>query len=280
MKKSDRVNVTYAVGLGGLMLALVWCIFGERAEERAELWKAGSCAQEFQSGRNSSLEQREVKGYASEMQERIASGMEQQEVKDYGLEPRKMGEHELAPQIALTFDDGPHPVYTAQILDGLKERGVTATFFVLGENIEGNEELLERMSQEGHLIGNHTYNHVKLNSLQHEAAVNEIEKTSELVKKVTGEGTEFVRPPFGLWNKTLEYDVTMLPALWNIDTLDWTTKNVPATVGKVMKQAADQDIILFHDCYASSVEAALRAVDLLLEQGYEFVNVDRIILTP
>lgn len=187
-------------------------------------------------------------------------------------------ESDTAPQIALTFDDGPHPVYTEQILDGLKERGVKATFFVLGRNIEGNESVLERMHAEGHLIGNHTYNHIKLDSMEQDQAVEEIEKTSSKVEEITGEGTEFIRPPFGIWSSSLEYEVTMLPVLWNIDTLDWTTKNVPVTVGKVMDQADDQGIILFHDYYASSVESALRAVDLLLEQGYEFVTVDELIL--
>ncbi len=185
-----------------------------------------------------------------------------------------------ASQIALTFDDGPHPVYTEQILDGLKERGVTATFFVLGENIAGNEAILERMYQEGHLIGNHTYSHLKLDCMDQSCAVEEIRKTSQLVEQVTGEGTEYVRPPFGIWSRELEYDVTMLPVLWTIDTLDWTTKNVPATVNKVLKQAKDQDILLFHDCYASSAEAALRVVDELQARGYEFVTVDRIILAP
>ena len=193
---------------------------------------------------------------------------------------KTLAEEEMTRQIALTFDDGPHPVYTAQILDGLKERGVKATFFVIGKNIEGNEELLERMHQEGHLIGNHTYSHKKLDCIEKQAAAEELEKTSELVERVTGEGTEFARPPFGVWNKALEYDVTMLPVMWSIDTLDWTTKNVPATVEKVMKQVKDQDIILFHDCYASSAQAALQVVDLLLDQGYEFVTVDQIILAP
>ena len=136
------------------------------------------------------------------------------------------------------------------------------------------------MHREGHLIGNHTYSHIKLNCLEHQEAVWEIEETSLLVEEVTGSGTEFIRPPFGIWNKTLEYEVTMLPVMWTIDTLDWTTKNVPETVGKVMKQADDQSIILFHDCYASSAEAALRSVDLLLEQGFEFVTVDQVILAP
>lgn len=187
---------------------------------------------------------------------------------------------EKAPQIALTFDDGPHPVYTEQILDGLKERGVTATFFVLGENIAGNEAIVERMYQEGHLIGNHTYSHMKLDCMDHQCAVEEIQETSKLVEQITGSGTEFVRPPFGIWNKKLEYDVNMIPVMWTIDTLDWTTKNVAETVRKVLEQAEDQSIILFHDYYASSVEAALQAVDVLLERGYEFVTVDNIVLVP
>lgn len=187
---------------------------------------------------------------------------------------------QAAPQIALTFDDGPHPTCTPLLLDGLKERGVPATFFVLGENIPGNETILERMSQEGHLIGNHTFHHVKLNTLSREKAAQEIGTTSALVEEVTGKATEFIRPPFGIWNKSLEYEVIMLPVMWDIDTLDWTTKNVPVTVEKAVSQAGDQKIILFHDCYASSVEAALRCVDLLQEQGYEFVTVDQIVLAP
>lgn len=189
-------------------------------------------------------------------------------------------ERQVAPEVALTFDDGPHPVYTPRLLDGLKERGVTASFFVLGRNVEGNEELLLRMKEEGHLIGNHTYNHTKLDDVGHQEAVTEIQKTSQLVENILGEGTEYIRPPFGVWNKELEYDVTMLPILWDVDPRDWTTKNVAATVGKVTSEAEDQDIILFHDCYSSSVEAALQVVDLLLEQGYEFVTADRIILAP
>ncbi len=184
----------------------------------------------------------------------------------------------LAPRIALTFDDGPHPFYTEQILDGLKERGVKATFFVLGRNLSGNEAVIKRMDEEGHLIGNHTYNHSKLDELSHEQAVEEIEKTSSLVEQIAGHGTEYVRPPFGIWNKRLEYDVSMIPVLWNIDPLDWTTKNVPVVVDKVVRAAKDQGIILFHDYYDSSVKAALQTVDLLQKQGYEFVTVDELIL--
>ena len=187
---------------------------------------------------------------------------------------------DVPPMVALTFDDGPHPEYTPLLLDGLRERGVTASFFILGRNVEGNEELLLRMKQEGHLIGNHTYNHTKLDDLTKQEAAEEIEKTSRAVEHVLGEGTEFIRPPFGVWDRELEYEVTMLPILWSVDTRDWTTKNVADTVRKAAGQAKDQDIILFHDCYESSVEAALQTVDLLLERGYEFVTADRIILAP
>lgn len=181
-------------------------------------------------------------------------------------------------RIALTFDDGPHPVYTKKLLEGLAERHVEATFFVVGKNISGNEELLAQMQEEGHLIGNHTYDHVKICDMSGEEACEQVEKTSSLVKEVTGEDTEFVRPPFGAWNKEMECSFTMIPVMWDVDPLDWTTKNSAAVVQKVLNSVKENDIILLHDCYDSSVEAALEIVDELLDRGYEFVTVDELIL--
>lgn len=185
------------------------------------------------------------------------------------------GDRKLA---ALTFDDGPHPVYTAKLLDGLKERGVHATFFVIGKNIPGNEELIRRMDEEGHLIGNHTYNHVKICDMSGEAACEEVERTSALVQEITGKNTEFVRPPFGAWNKQMECSFVMIPVLWDVDPLDWTTKNTELVVQRVLGEVGGGDIILLHDWYDSSVEAALRIVDEMQAQGYEFVTVDHLIL--
>lgn len=181
-------------------------------------------------------------------------------------------------KVALTFDDGPHPVYTKQLLDGLAQRNVKATFFVIGKNIEGNETLLERMQEEGHLIGNHTYDHVKICDLDGADACEQVEKTSALVRKITGEDTEFVRPPFGAWNKAMECSFTMIPVLWDVDPLDWTTENSAAVVQKVLDTVEENDIILLHDCYQSSVDAALEIIDELLAQGYKFVTVDELIL--
>lgn len=179
---------------------------------------------------------------------------------------------------ALTFDDGPHPVYTRRLLDGLLERGVHATFFVVGENIPGNEDLIARMEAEGHLIGNHTYDHVKISDMSQEEACRQVEQTSALVREITGHDTEFVRPPFGEWKKNMECSFTMIPVLWDVDPLDWTTSDVSLVVERVVKQTEDQDIILMHDCYDSSVAAALQIVDILQEMGYEFVTADQLVL--
>lgn len=185
---------------------------------------------------------------------------------------------ELPKKIALTFDDGPHPVYTRTLLDGLRERGVKATFFVIGENIPGNEDLIRQMARDGHLIGNHTYDHCDISLLESDAACAELKKTSDLVEEITGSGTPYVRAPFGKWDDALDGRVSMISVKWSIDPLDWTTKNVSQVVQKVLSQASDGDVILLHDCYGSSVEAALIIADELKERGFEFVTVEELLL--
>lgn len=183
-----------------------------------------------------------------------------------------------AKRVALTFDDGPHPRYTAELLDGLRERGIPATFFLIGENISGNEELVRQMSEDGHLIGNHTYHHADISKLSSSQVCEEVAKTNALIEAVTGAETDFIRPPFGAWEKTMECAVEMLPVLWDVDSLDWTTKNTTEIVERVLKNTEPGDIILMHDAYPSSVDAALQTADILLEQGWQFVTVDQLIL--
>ena len=180
------------------------------------------------------------------------------------------------PKVAITFDDGPHPVYTEMLLDGLKKRGVHAAFFLIGENIEGNEEIVKRMQKEGHLIGNHTYHHVNLKELSQKEAEKEIQMTWKKIYESTGMRTSFVRPPFGEWRKNL--DIIMIPVSWNIDSLDWTTENTEKIIKRVVKDVGEDDIILMHDVYETSVEAALEIIDILRERGYEFVTVDQLLL--
>lgn len=183
-----------------------------------------------------------------------------------------------APKIALTFDDGPNEKWTPVLLDGLKERGVKATFFVIGMNVEKAPEIIIREAEEGHIVGNHTYHHVEITKISEDEAYKEIMDTSNLVEKIIGQPTEYMRPPFGAWQKKLELGMEVMPVLWSVDPLDWTTTNEDEIVNKVVTDVEENDIILLHDCYESSVNAALRIVDILQKEGYEFVTVDELLL--
>ncbi len=223
-------------------------------------------------GAAAGIRDRQIEG-GREMVMGDASGEEEGAESRSGVEPG-----EETKKIALTFDDGPHPRYTEELLDGLAERDVKATFFLLGQNIEGREEIIERMAREGHLIGNHTYYHVDITRLSQREACREILDTSEKITAITGQPVEYIRPPFGNWDKELECEVMMLPIFWSVDTLDWTTKNEDQIVQKVVTKIEENDIILMHDSYDSTVKAALRIVDLLQAEGYEFVTADELIL--
>lgn len=180
-------------------------------------------------------------------------------------------------RIALTFDDGPHPVYTPKLLEGLKQRGVTATFFVTGENAALYPELVEQMKAEGHIVGNHTYHHVQLSSVGEDIFIQELEETNRVLEGILEEEILYVRPPFGEWEKSIEQEINMIPVLWDIDPLDWCSGNADQIVNKIVTKAEDNDIILMHDEYQSSVDAALRVIDTLQEEGYEFVTVEEIL---
>ena len=182
------------------------------------------------------------------------------------------------PRVALTFDDGPNKKYTPVLLKELEKRGIHASFFLMGKNIPGNEKLVQQMQKEGHLLGNHTYNHVQLDKIPVAQARTEVEKTSNEIYKITGVYPQYIRPPFGAWPKNLDLSVTMFPVLWDVDTLDWKSKNVDCIMKLVCSQVKDGSIILMHDGYQTSVDAAVQIMDELLERGYEFVTVDRLLV--
>ena len=194
------------------------------------------------------------------------------------MEQALMEQSQAHPEVALTFDDGPSPKYTPLLLDGLKERNVRATFFLLGKNVKENQELVQRMQAEGHLLGNHTYNHVQLNKIPETTARQEILKTNNEIYEATGKYPEYMRPPYGAWKKNMELCVEMLPVFWDIDTLDWKSQNVDAILKAAGEEPEDGSIILMHDEYQTSVEAALLIIDRLKEKGYEFVTVDELIV--
>lgn len=179
-------------------------------------------------------------------------------------------------KVALTFDDGPGP-YTERLLDGLKERNVQATFFVLGEKAELCPETIQRMHEEGHVIGNHTYSHTQLNVISCEQALEEVERTNQVIERLTGERPDLLRPPYGECRDMMKKNLDMVITLWDVDPLDWCTLHSDIVAKRVIEDVKENDIILLHDIYETSVDAALEIVDELTEQNYKFVTVDELL---
>ena len=177
--------------------------------------------------------------------------------------------------LALTFDDGPSPQYTPRLLDGLKQRGVHATFFLIGQQVQDYPELVQRIRAEGHQIGNHTYDHAPLDRLSCGEAMADLSRCDGVLQELAGEGTYWVRPPYGFITEE-ELAAWSTPMLyWSVDTCDWECRDVQKVFAAIC-QARDGDVILLHDCYGTSVEAALQAIDCLSEQGVEFVTVEEL----
>lgn len=177
-------------------------------------------------------------------------------------------------KVAITFDDGPDSRWTPLLLDGLKARGVKATFFVIGEKAEMNPELIQRMAAEGHLIGNHTYSHVQLNALSTQQACAQVKAVNDILEGLTGKEVLYLRPPFGEWSRKKDCPQNMIAVYWDVDPLDWKKTDPQQIARDVLSQVEPGDIILLHDIYESSVRAAFLIVDELLRQGYEFETVE------
>jgi peptidoglycan/xylan/chitin deacetylase (PgdA/CDA1 family) len=180
-------------------------------------------------------------------------------------------------KVALTFDDGPHPEFTPQMLDVLKEKNVKATFFLLGEEVEKYPDLVKRIQAEGHTIGNHSYQHENLKQLSDDKACAQVDRTNQLIYDITGAYPMYLRPPFGEWKNGLECKTVMIEVFWNVDPKDWSIQNHAEIVKRVVTKVEENDIILMHDGYATSVSAAQEIIDNLRAERFEFVTVDDLI---
>ena len=150
-------------------------------------------------------------------------------------------------KVAITFDDGPNPDYTEELLTGLKERGVNATFFLLGKEVEKYPEIVKDISDGGHLIGTHSYEHVNLSNLSDAAAIEQVDKTNAAIHEIIGVFPEYIRPPFGCWKPNLDYETTMIEVLWDVDPKDWATSNSSVIAQRVLGDVEENDIILLHE---------------------------------
>lgn len=177
---------------------------------------------------------------------------------------------------ALTFDDGPKAGTTDVLLDGLKERNVKATFFLIGMQVKGNETIVEQMYREGHQIGNHTFEHVNLKEYSEDGQKCQLLLCNEAVSQVIGREPHFIRPPFGEISDSLKSWVRTPIIMWSVDTKDWTGKSASDIADYIVKNIQPGDIVLLHDIYKESVKGALMAVDTLKKQGYEFVTIEEL----
>lgn len=180
------------------------------------------------------------------------------------------------PLIALTFDDGPMPPVTPALLDGLAERGVKATFFLIGSQIVGNEELVRRIEEEGHQVGIHTYDHVSLTGLNRTDFDAQVEKTENVLEHILGHDDFLLRPPYGLLDEGVLAMAEHPIILWSVDPEDWKDKDTARVTRHIIANAQDGAIVLLHDIYEQSADAALQVVDSLLEKGYLFVTVEQL----
>lgn len=190
--------------------------------------------------------------------------------------------------VALTFDDGPYPPYTDQVLDILKEYHVPATFFVIGNNANNHPELINRIYMEGHQLGNHTYNHVDLLKVDRKTIALEVDKTNKIISEITGQTPHVVRPPHGFRDPVV-MEVMAERGLkvveWSIMSRDWTNPGVDAIVSRTLSKVQNGSVILLHDgdgiaskaSRAQTVEATRHIIRELLSQGYRFVTVDEIL---
>ena len=187
-------------------------------------------------------------------------------------------------KIALTFDDGPHPYYTDEILAILESEGIKATFFEIGCNVKQYPEITKRVIAAGHEIGNHTYTHPLVPLVTGQMLEEEIEMTDALLRSLGYTRPIFFRPPQGKFpadKKGLLQRTGKIAVLWSIDTRDWDHKPTEEIVSMVENEVAGGDIILFHDFVggeSQTIPAIKKLIPTLKERGYQFVTLSELLL--
>lgn len=176
--------------------------------------------------------------------------------------------------VALTFDDGPNPSTTPQVLDTLKSKGAHATFFLLGQNVDANKELVKRIYDEGNEVASHSYDHPLLTSLNDDQIKAEIQKTDKAIFQACGVLPRNIRAPYGAADARVG-TITGKPFIhWSVDSEDWKSKNAAAIISQIKNTLYEGSIVLMHDIQPATVEALPTVIDNMRAEGYEFVSVD------
>lgn len=177
--------------------------------------------------------------------------------------------------IAFTFDDGPGK-YTSELIDTLELNNSSATFFMLGNRMKYNTDIVKKVYNSNSEIGTHTYSHKRLTSLSNDEIYNEINSSEIIFNDITGDHLKYLRPPYGSYNdhiKGLGYNII----LWNIDPKDWLTRDSKKIYNSVLNNACDGCIVLMHDIYPETIEAVKMLIPTLNEMNYEVVNISNLI---
>ena len=179
--------------------------------------------------------------------------------------------------VAITFDDGPHAVNTGRLLEILALREIPATFFLVGERLAGNEDLVREMAAQGHQIGVHTWDHIMLDeTVEAQEFVRQMTQSRAALEEILGEGEYWLRPPYGIMTPQLQRLEEGPLIIWSVDPEDWKDRDTERIVQYVLDRVRDGDIILMHDMFDASVEAAAEICDALSERGYCFVTVEQL----
>lgn len=195
--------------------------------------------------------------------------------KDGKLKSMEGGVDPKLPMIALTFDDGPG-ARTEEIVKVLKKNHARATFFMTGTSAGIYPEAIKKMQEAECELGNHSYNHPQLSNLDEAGIKKQIGDTNNTISQAVGQPATVIRPPYGAINEAVKMNAGSPLILWSIDTLDWQTRNAKATVDHVLANVKDGDIVLMHDIYSESVDAAIELIPKLIAQGYQLVTVSEL----
>ena len=189
--------------------------------------------------------------------------------------------HVDGPYIALTFDDGPDKKLTPQLLDLLAKHHIKATFFVLGQLVTENPEIVARAAREGHEIGNHSWSHPNLLKMSDEAVRKQLRQTDDAIKQATGKRPTLMRPPYGNLNTRQknwvhdEFGYRII--LWDVDPLDWKKPGPPVVCRRIVSETRPGSIVLSHDIHAGTLQAMPDTFDQLEAKGFKFVTVSELI---
>ena len=188
------------------------------------------------------------------------------------------------PVVAMTFDDGPHPRNTPVLLDMLRERGIRATFYVIGRNVERYPQLVIRMRDEGHEVGNHTWTHPFLTKHGDARVIQELDRTTAAIYKATGKVPVTMRPPYGAMNarqRLMVHERRNMPTiLWSVDPQDWRKPGAAVVADRILSQTRPGGIVLSHDIHSPTINAMPRTLDGLKARGFQFVTVSEMLGWP